>query len=120
MSQSSNPMPMRPNRPVFSTLDRDGNEVRLTESQWLGHILFYHPDMESRLEEIQRVIRNPEIVRLGDRGEIRLASLGAVASRPGRYLRVIVVYSDEITGIRLGSVRTAHLSKLPPKGVDII
>ena len=40
-------MPMPPNRPVFSTLDRDGNEVRLTESQWLGHILFYHPDMES-------------------------------------------------------------------------
>ncbi len=111
---------MTPNRLVFSTLDRDGNEIRLTESQWLGHILPYHPDMERRLEEIQQVIRNPEIARLGDRGEIRLASLGVVASRPGRYLRVIIVYSDEITGRRLGSVRTAHLSKLPPKGEDII
>ena len=94
--------------------------MRLTESQWLGHILFRHPEMEPYLEEIQRLIRDPEIARLGDTGETRLASLGAVASRPDRYLRVIIVYSDEITGRRLGSDRTVHLSKLPPGGEDLI
>ena len=111
---------MRPDRLVFSTLDREGNEVRLTESQWRGHILLNHPDMEPRLEEIQGVIRAPEIVRRGDRGEFRLARLGAIACRPNRYLRVIIVYSEEITGRRLGNVRTAHLSKVPPRGEDVI
>ncbi len=111
---------MRPYRLLFSTLDWEGNEVRLTESQWYGHILLNHPDMESRLEEIQGVIRAPEIMKRGDRGEFRLARLGAIASRPNRYLRVFIVYSDEITGRRLGSVRTAHLSKLPPRGEDVI
>ena len=111
---------MRPHRLVFSTQDRDGNEVRLTESQWIRHVLHRHPDIGAYLDEIQTVIRDPEIVRLGDRGEIRLARLGVIASRPNRYLRVIIVYSDEITGRKLGSVRTAHLSKLPPGGEDII
>ena len=120
MSQPENPLPMRPYRLVFSTLDRDGNEVRLTESQWEDHILFYHPDMESRLEEIKGVIRTPEIVRLGDEGEYRLASRGAVAGMPKLYLRVAVNYFDEISGRRLGSVRTAHMSRKPPAGEDVI
>ena len=111
---------MRPYRLVFSTLDRDGNEVRLTESQWLGHILDKRPDLEPYLEEIQDVIRNPEIVRLGDDDDYRLARLGAVASMPSLYLRVAVIYSDEITGRRLGSVLTAHLSRRPPGGEDVL
>ena len=120
MSLPENPLPMHPYRLVFSTLDRDGNEVRLTESQWRWHILREHSEMEPYLEEIQSVIRDPEVVRRGDIGELRLARLGAIASRPNRYLRVIIVYSDEITGRRLGSVLTAHLSKLPPGGEDVI
>ena len=119
MTQPENPMPMRPYRLVFSVPDRDGNEVRLTEGQWRGHILDKRPDMELHLEEIRDVIRNPEIVRLGDEGEHRLARLGAVARMPGLYLRVVVFYSDEITGRRIGSVRTAHLSRRPPEGEDI-
>ena len=111
---------MRPYRLLFSTLDKDGNEVRLDEAQWEGHILSRHPDMEFRLEEIQRVIRSPEIVRLGDDGEYRLASQGAVASLPQLYLRVVVNYFDEISGRRLGSVRTAHMSRTPPAGEEVI
>ena len=110
---------MRPHRLVFSTQDRDGNEVRLTEGQWIGHILDKRPDMELHLEEIREVIRNPEIVRLGDTGEYRLARLGAVAGMSSLYLRVVVIYSDEITGRRIGSVRTAHLSRRPPGGEDV-
>ncbi len=105
---------------VFSTLDREGNEVRLTESQWRGHVLREHSEMEPYIEEIQLVIRDPEFVKRGDRGELRLARLGVIASRPNRYLRVIIAYSDEITGRRLGSVLTAHLSKVPPRGEDVI
>ena len=120
MNQPESPLPMRPYRLVFSTLDRDGNEVRLTESQWRGHILDKRPNMEPYLEEIQDVIRNPEIVRLGDRDEFRLARLGMVADLPSLYLRVVLIYSDEITGRRLGSVRTAHLSRRPPGGEDVL
>ena len=120
MTQPENPLPMRPYRLVFSTLDRDGNEVRLTEAQWRWHILREHREVEPYLEEIKDVISNPQVVRLGNRDDYRLASLGVVAARPNRYLRVVVTYSDEITGRRLGSVRTAHLSKVPPGGEDVL
>ena len=53
---------MRPYRLIFSTLDRDGNEVRLTESQWNGHIIEKRPIMEPYLEEIKAVIEEPQIV----------------------------------------------------------
>jgi hypothetical protein len=53
-------MPMRPYRLVFSTLDRDGNEVRLTETQWRGHILEKRPLMEPYLEKIKAVIEDPQ------------------------------------------------------------
>ena len=120
MTQPENPMPMRPYRLLFSVADRDGNPVRLDEAQWVGHVLSRHPEMEFRLEEIQSVIRSPEIVRLGDYGEYRLASQGAVAGLPQLYLRVVVNYFDEISGRRLGSVRTAHMSKTPPTGEEVI
>lgn len=111
---------MHPYRLVFSTLDKDGNEVRLEESQWRGHILQGHPEVEPYLEEIKEVIRNPQVVRLGNRDDYRLASLGAVGARPDRYLRVALTYSEEISGRRLGSVRTAHLSTRPPVGEEIL
>ncbi len=120
MTQPENPMPMRPYRLVFSTLDRDGNEVRLTESQWRWHILIEHSDIEPYLEEIQAVIQNPEFVRVGNRGEIRLARLGIVARWPRLYLRVVVDYLDENTDRRFGSVRTAHMSHRPPGGEEVI
>ncbi len=119
MNQPEHPLPMRSYRLIFSTPDRDGNEVRLTESQWRGHILDKRPDMEPYIEEIQDVIRNPEIVRLGDDDDYRLARSGVIVSMPSLYLRVVVIYSDEVTGRRLGSVRTAHLSRRPPVGKDI-
>ena len=75
MTQPENPLPMRPHRLIFSVPDRDGNEVRLTESQWRDHILREHSDIEPYLEEIQAVIQNPEFVRVGNGGEIRLARL---------------------------------------------
>ena len=46
LTEPDNPLPMHPYRLVFAVRDRDGNEVRLTESQWHGHILPRHPDVE--------------------------------------------------------------------------
>lgn len=120
MTQPENPMPMRPYRLVFSTLDRDGNEVQLIESQWRSHILREHSEVEPYLEEIQAVIQNPELVRVGNSGEIRLARLGIVARWPKLYLRVVVDYLDENTGRRFGSVRTAHMRHRPPRGEEVI
>ena len=118
--EPDNPLPMRPYRLVFAVRDRDGNEVRLTESQWRGHILLAHPEVEPFLEAIRDVVLNPEIVRLGDRDDYRLASLGAIAAMPNRYLRVVITYSQDIAGRRIGSVRTAHFSKRPPGGEDVL
>ena len=120
MSQPENHLPMRPYRLIFSTLDWDGNEVRLIESQWRWHILREHSEMEPYLEEIQAVIKHPEFVRVGNRGEFRLARLGIVARWPRLYLRVVVDYLEENTGRRFGSVRTAHMSHRPPGGEEVI
>lgn len=117
MTQPENPMSMRPYRLVFSALDRDGNEVRLTESQWRFHILHDHSEMEPYLEEIRATIENPQMI-VADRSddEAHFWAFGAVANRPHQYLKVVVVYSNEGTGRRIGSVRTAFFTERRPKG----
>ena len=116
MTQPENPLPMHPYRLVFSTLDRDGNEVRLTESQWESHIAHEHPDVEPHLEEIRAVIEDPDIVAAVRSDEIFLSTLGAVSRRSRQYLKVVVAYSNEVTGRRIGSVRTAFFTGRRPKG----
>ena len=117
MTQPEDPMPMRPYRLVFSTLDRDGNEVRLIESQWRGHIIEKRPVMEPYLEEIRTAIENPQII-VADRGddEAHFWTLGTAANLPHLYLKVVVAYSNEGTGRRIGSVRTAFFTERHPKG----
>ena len=117
MTQYSNPMPMRHYRLLFSTLDRDGNEVRLDEAQWEGHITHRHPEMTSYLEEIKTVIEDPQIIATGKSDEVYFLTLGAISRWPSQYLRVVVTYSNEVTGRRIGSVRTAFLTGRGPKGV---
>jgi hypothetical protein len=110
---------MRPNRLVFSVKDRDGNEVRLTESQWRGHILDKRPDMEPYIEEIQEVIRHPEIVKVAEDQSFTLSRFGVVNARQRLRLVVAVAYPDELTGRRLGSVRTAFFTSRRPKGQEV-
>lgn len=117
MTQPENPMPMRPYRLVFSTLDRDGNEVRLTESQWEGHILREHSEMEPYLEEIKAVIEDPQLIAVGKSSEVYFLTLGAISRWPRHYLRVVATYSNEVTGRRIDSVRTAFLIGRDPKEV---
>lgn len=110
---------MRPNRLVFSTLDRDGNEVRLTESQWRGHILTRHSEVEPYLDEIRGVIGSPRLVDVDQHETYTYSRRGAVSVRQRQYLVVVVAYSDEVTGRRLGSVRTAFLTRRRPKGQEV-
>ena len=119
MTQPENPMPMRPYRLLFSVADRDGNPVRLDEEQWEGHVISRHPEVEPYLEEIQQAINDPEIVTIDDNGAYHYSRFGAVSSRQRQYLIVVVTYSDEITGRRLGSVRTAYFRGRPPAGQRI-
>ena len=108
---------MRPYRLIFSTLDREGNEVRLTDPQWYGHILLRHPEIAPYLDEIKAVIEDPQLIVVRSGGEMHFLTLGAVGGRSRQYLKVVVEYSDEITGRRIGSVRTAFLAGRHPKGV---
>ena len=110
---------MRRYRLVFSTLDRDGNEIRLEESQWEGHILSRHSEVEPYLEEIQQAIGDPDIVTLDDEGAFHYSRFGVVSSRQRQYLIVVVTYSDEITARRLGSVRSVYFRGRPPAGQRI-
>ncbi len=107
---------MRPYRLLFSTTDRDGNEVRLSSQQWYGHIVNKHSDVEPYLEEIKSIIQDPEIIADGRSGEFYLLSLGVVDSHLRQYLKIVVAYSSEVTGRRIGSVRTAYFTGRRPKG----
>ena len=120
MAQPENPLPMRHYRLLFSTLDRDGNEVRLDESQWYGHILNKRPDMEAHIAEIREVIGHPEIVKVSEDGSHTYSRLGVVNARQRQFLVVAVAYSDELTGRRLGSVRTAFFTRRRPKGQEVL
>ena len=115
MTEPDNPLPMRPYRLVFAVRDRDGNEVRLTESQWTYHIAHEHAEVEPHLEEIRGVIEDPQIIAAGREDEVFLLTLGAVSRRSRQYLKVVVNYSDEVTGRRIGSVRTAFFTGRRPK-----
>ena len=108
---------MRPYRLLFSTLDRDGNEVRLDEAQWEGHITHRHPEMTPYFEEIKTVIEDPQIIATDKSDEVYFLTLGTISRWPSQYLRVVVTYSNEVTGRRIGSVRTAFLTGRGPKGV---
>lgn len=120
MTQPENPLPIRPYRLVFSTLDRDGNEVRLTETQWRHHILLRHSEVEPYLEEIKDVLRDPRLVDIAEDRTYTYSRLGAVNVRQRQFLVVVVAYSDEVTGRRLGSALTAFLTRRRPKGQEVL
>ena len=76
--------------------------------------------MEPYIEEIKLVIRNPEIITVEDNSVFHLLRMGAVTSRPNLYLKVVIIYSDEITGKRIGNVRTVFNTHRLPRGERIL
>lgn len=47
---------------VFSVFSKNGKYIRLTEKQW-KHISSRHPEMSSKLNEINTALQNPTFIR---------------------------------------------------------
>ncbi|MBS1263810.1 MAG: hypothetical protein MAG715_01001 [Methanonatronarchaeales archaeon] len=47
---------------LVTAMDPLGNLIELGEERW-GHIVTGHPEMESRLKEVETALRDPDLVR---------------------------------------------------------
>jgi hypothetical protein len=91
-----------------------GNAVRLTDER-LSHIL-QHPEMEGLGAEIERVLREPNLVRRSrSDGAVKLFYEFYAQTRVnGKWLCVVVKYADDDA-----FVVTAYLTDRPKAGEDL-
>lgn len=91
-----------------------GNAVRLTDER-LSHIL-QHPEMEGLGPEIERVLREPSLVRRSrSDGAVKLFYEFYAQTRVnGKWLCVVVKYADDDA-----FVVTAYLTDRPKAGEDL-
>jgi hypothetical protein len=91
-----------------------GHEVRLTDER-LAHIL-EHPEMEDMSAEIERVLRQPQLVRRSRSDDAVLLSYEFYSQTivGGKWLCVVVKYSDDDA-----FVVTAYLTNKPKAGEEL-
>ncbi len=91
-----------------------GRRVRLTEER-LAHIR-EHPEMQEMTEEIERVLRQPELVRRSRSDDtMRLFyEYYAVTRVGGKWLCIVVKYTQDDA-----FVVTAYLTDKPKAGEDL-
>ena len=91
-----------------------GRQVRLTDER-LAHIL-EHPEMEGMAEEIERVLRQPQLVRRS-RSDAAVRLFFEFYSQTmvgGKWLCVVVKYEENDA-----FVVTAYLTDQPKSGEDL-
>lgn len=95
-------------------VDCFGRTVRLTEER-LAHIL-EHPEMQGMNEEIERVLRQPELVRRSrlDDSMRLFYEFYAVTRVGGKWLCIVVKYRENDA-----FVVTAYLTDKPKAGEDL-
>ncbi len=53
---------------VFEIIDKTGRKIHLSKERWGEHIRQIHPEI-IRPEEIENVLRNPEVINPSDRDQ---------------------------------------------------
>ena len=101
---------------IFEVQDKDGVLVSLAASRWHMHIAEKHAEVEPFLEQIQEVIKSPQIVTQDIGGAYHLSRVGAVGGKWQQlYLEVVIQY-EESSDSKLGHVLTVHFNAGSPKG----
>jgi hypothetical protein len=79
---------------LFEVESYDGKRVRLTHVQWL-HIVFFHPEVESELDKLERTLKKPEIVVEGATSDTKVCyRVFRVTPVSRKYLAVVVKVLD--------------------------
>jgi hypothetical protein len=53
---------------IFEIIDKTGRKIHLSKERWNEHIRPIHPELREP-EEIERVLKNPEVIMQSDRDE---------------------------------------------------
>ncbi len=51
---------------IFEIIDKSGRKIHLSKERWGEHIRTYHPKIQNP-EEIEKVLKNPDIINMSDR-----------------------------------------------------
>lgn len=65
--------------------------IRITEERW-AHIIRRHPEMKNQKEKIVETISNPDLIQLGDFGELLAVRLYPKTPLTKKY--IIVAYKE--------------------------
>lgn len=82
--------------------------VRLTTERW-GHIIAQHPEMETQRERVLETVNQPDMIQVGDFGELLAVRLYPQTPLTRKYL--IVAYRE--TAANDGFILTAYLARRP-------
>ncbi len=87
---------------------RDGVLVRLTEERW-QHIVRRHPEMIDLRDQVVRTLAEPDLIQIGDIGELLAISDLGTTHLPARFMVVVYREVDNEDGFIL----TAYLTSRP-------
>jgi len=93
----------------------NGVPVRLTEERW-KHITSRHPEMVGQHACVLATLAEPDLVQLGDRGELLAVRWWEGSSLGDKHL--VVVYRE--IGVDDGFVLTAYFTNRPSPSRDIV
>ena len=82
--------------------------IRLTTERW-AHIIAQHPEMATQRERVLETIKQPEMIQVGDFGELLAVRLYPQTPLTRKYL--IVAYRE--TAANDGFILTAYLTRRP-------
>lgn len=89
---------------VFEIIDRSGRKIHLSKERWGGHIKLIHPEIKEP-EEIEEVLKNPDVIISSDRDE-KVRWYYKYNKQRRRYFKVSVKYLNG-----KGYVITAHYTR---------
>ena len=89
---------------IFEIMDKSGRKIHLSKERWGEHIKYYHPEIQEP-QEIENVLKNPEVINPSDRDE-NVRWYYKYNKQRKRYFKVSVKYLNGE-----GFVITAHYTR---------
>jgi len=89
---------------IFEIIDKSGRKIHLSKERWGKHIRLIHPEIREP-EEIEKVLKSPEIINPSDRDE-SVRWYYKYNKQRKEYFKVAVKYLNGT-----GYVITAHHTK---------
>lgn len=100
----------------FQATDPRGRTVICTEETWVSHVVWRHPGMDGKEDEVKAAIESPSMGIFGDKLHENRNIYYRLQRNRRRYTKVIVAFDDQ----NAGSVLTAFQVDAPKDGEPLI